>query len=247
MNLYFTRWGVLGLFVAFTFIATVAIAQTQFPDLTGRIVDEANLLSPENKAIVDEMLRKHEVETSNQVVVVTLQSLQNRAIKDFGAELGRHWGIGQTNKDNGVLLIIAPNERQVRIEVGVGLEGILTHTRASMIIQNQIIPPFRSGDRTKGVVDGVEEILDVLAAGVVPGSGGATDNGRAVLPPLFFFALFVAIILLIRRSGFRPLRSSRRMGRYAAGISSSGTEFSGRSNFSGGGGSFGGGGASGSW
>ena len=248
MNLYFSRWGVLGLFLTVALVSTAALAQIQFPDLIGRIVDEANLLSPENEAIVDKMLRDHEAETSNQVVVVTLQSLQGRSIEEFGVELGRHWGIGQADTDSGVMLIIAPNERQVRIEVGYGLESILTDARASVIIQNEIIPPFRSGDRTKGVVDGVAEILDVLAAGEVPGAGNATDNGRAVLPPFFFFVVFVVIILLIRNSGFRSIRSSRRVGLYASGVGMSGRGFSGGGGeFSGGGGSFGGGGSSGSW
>ena len=228
LNLYFLRWrvrGVLGLFLTVALVSTAALAQIQFPDLSGRIVDEANLLSPENEAIVDKMLRDHEAETSNQVVVVTLQSLQGRSIEEFGVELGRHWGIGQADTDSGVMLIIAPNERQVRIEVGYGLESILTDARASVIIQNEIIPPFRSGDRTKGVVDGVAEILDVLAAGEVPGAGSATDNGRAVLPPFFFFVVFVVIILLIRNSGFRSIRSSRRVGLYASGVGMSGRGF----------------------
>lgn len=246
MRHFLSRAGAVSVFVALTFTAGLAFAQIQFPELTGRVVDGANLLSNEKETQVVELLREHELETGNQVVVVTLQSLQDRTIEEFGVELGRHWGIGKANEDNGVLLIIAPNERQVRIEVGYGLEGILTDARASMIIQNEIIPAFRAGDRPKGIVDGVEEILDILADGEVAGTGYENDRGFFNLPPFAIWLGFVLLIMFIRRQGWVGSlgRSSSSGSSLSGGWSSSS---SGGGGFSGGGGSFGGGGASGGW
>ena len=98
-----------------------------FPTLTGRVVDEANILDPATqRAALTQKLADLEAKSTDQVVVVTLKSLQGTSIEDYGYQLGRHWQIGQKDKNNGVLLIVAPNERKVRIEVGYGLEGTLT-------------------------------------------------------------------------------------------------------------------------
>jgi len=101
-------------------------AAPTFPTLTGRVVDDANLLSPEDEQTLTQELKDLEDKSSDQLVVVTLPSLQGYEIEDYGYQLGRHWGIGTKELDNGVLLIVAPNERKVRIEVGYGLEPILT-------------------------------------------------------------------------------------------------------------------------
>jgi uncharacterized protein len=95
-------------------------------------------------------------------VVVTLKSLQGTSIEDFGVELGRHWRIGQKDKNNGALLIVAPNERKVRIEVGYGLEGALTDAVSRLIIENAITPRFRAGDFAGGITRGVDDIISVL-------------------------------------------------------------------------------------
>ncbi|RMF04505.1 MAG: TPM domain-containing protein, partial [Alphaproteobacteria bacterium] len=115
-------------------------AQPQFPALTGRVVDEAGLLSREEADALARQLEALEERTSDQLVVVTLRSLQGFPIEDYGYKLGRHWGIGQAGKDNGVLLIVAPTERKVRIEVGRGLEGELPDALAKLIIENAILP-----------------------------------------------------------------------------------------------------------
>lgn len=234
-------------FLAALFLTSLAFAQIQVPDLTGRVVDNANMLPAVEEAQVDEMLRVHEEQTGNQVVVVTLQSLDGRTIEEFGVELGRAWGIGQAGQDNGVLLIVAPNERQVRIEVGYGLEGDLTDAQASGIIQNAIIPEFRTGDRVKGIVDGVRAILETLEEDASTVTGIAPDKQKFALPPIIIFFIFIAIVMSLRsfgRHSKRYTRASRRMSGW-----SSGGGFSGGSSggFSGGGGSFGGGGSSGSW
>ena len=146
-------------------LATQAAAQgaPNFPPLTGRVVDQANLLSPQTEQLLTEKLAALEAESSDQLVVVTLNSLQDQEIEDYGYRLGRAWGIGQSENDNGALLIVAPNERKVRIEVGYGLEPILTDAFSSLVIQNEILPSFRQGDFEGGIVKGVDALVTQLS------------------------------------------------------------------------------------
>jgi uncharacterized protein len=137
-------------------------AAPEFPALTGRVVDQAGLLSQQARSELSAMLAEHEKATSNQLVVVTLKSLQGNDIADYGYQLGRHWGIGQEGKNNGVLLIVAPQERKVRIEVGYGLEGTLTDAISHDIIQSVILPQFRQGDYPQGIRNGTAAILNAL-------------------------------------------------------------------------------------
>ena len=119
-------------------------------------------MSAADIAELDAGLKALEDKSSDQVVVVTLPSLQGFTIEDFGYQLGRHWGIGTKEKDNGVLLIVAPNERKVRIEVGRGLEPILTDAMSNVIINGAILPRFRTGDYAGGIKEGVKGIELVL-------------------------------------------------------------------------------------
>ena len=158
------RWRVGGLVLALAFLPWLAPAHAEpnFPELTGRVVDDADLLSyPEEVAITAD-LKALEDKSSDQVVVVTLPSLQGYTIEDFGYQLGRHWGIGTEKLDNGVILIVAPNERKVRIEVGRGLEGVLTDALSKIIIENAILPRFREGNFAGGIKDGVRDVILVL-------------------------------------------------------------------------------------
>jgi uncharacterized membrane protein YgcG len=104
-----------------------------------------------------------EAKTTDQLVVVTLKSLQGTSIEEYGVELGRRWQIGQKEKNNGALLIVAPNERKVRIEVGYGLGGALTDAVSRLIIENAILPRFRAGDFAGGIARGVDDIISVLS------------------------------------------------------------------------------------
>ncbi|KAB2848522.1 MAG: TPM domain-containing protein, partial [Hyphomicrobiaceae bacterium] len=143
--------------------APAAAAEPRFPALTGRVVDEAGILKPEDRRSLEADLAALETKSSDQLVVVTLKSLQGYEIEDFGYRLGRHWGIGQAGgKNNGILLIVAPNERRVRIEVGRGLEPIMTDALSRLIIENRILPAFRRGDFSLGVVTGARDIRDAL-------------------------------------------------------------------------------------
>jgi len=146
----------------------VVQAAPQFPALSGRVVDEAGLLSPQAQNRLTQLLAGHEQAAGNQVVVVTVKSLQGYPIEDYGYQLGRHWGIGQKQTNNGVLLIVAPNEHKVRIEVGYGLEGVLTDALSHQIIQNVILPAFKAGKYEQGIVAGTQAIVDVLGGQYQP-------------------------------------------------------------------------------
>src|SRR5438874_8103827 len=158
--------------LAAALLATLGLAaEPSFPQLTGRIVDQAGVLDAGVRARLDEKLAQLERNTTTQLVVVTLRSLQGYDIADYGYQLGRHWGIGQKGSNNGALLIVAPNERKVRIEVGYGLEGTMTDAIARLIIENAILPRFRAGDVAGGIERGVEDIIQVF-------SGDAEDFRR---------------------------------------------------------------------
>src|ERR1700754_2278899 len=117
-----------------------AEAAPKFPALTGRVVDDAHILSQQTVGDLDQKLAALEAKTSRQLVVVTVPSLQGYEISDFGYQLGRAWGIGQAKLNNGVLFIIAPNEHKTRIEVGYGLEPVLTDALSELILQNAVLP-----------------------------------------------------------------------------------------------------------
>ena len=155
----------LGLLIALLLALTgqAAVAQN-FPKLTGRVVDEANLLDPQQEAALSAKLEGLEARTKRQLVVTTLASLEGYEISDYGYRLGRAWAIGQdgkgeTEKDNGAILIVAPNERKLRIEVGYGLEPVLTDGLSSTIIRNDITPRFKEGDFAGGINAGVDRIV----------------------------------------------------------------------------------------
>lgn len=244
--------------LALVLFAGGALAQA-FPDLTGRVVDRADILSTGAEKAIAEKLAAHERATSNQVVVATLPSLEGYDIADYGYRLGRHWGIGQEGRDNGVLLLVAPDERKVRIEVGYGLEGDLPDATAKLIIENEILPAFRAGDMEAGVARGVDAILGAIEGTYEPMPAGEGDIGPDIVEfvPLIGFG-FIFILAV-----FRTMRGEGRVGRRGpwgrrrrgpgmiilGGPGSSGGFGGGGmgGGFGGGGGGFGGGGASGGW
>jgi uncharacterized protein len=224
-------------------------AEPRFPALSGRVVDEAGLLAPPTKERLTERLAAHQAATGEQVVVVTLASLQGSPIEDFGYRLGRHWGIGEKGKDTGALLIVAPRERAVRIEVGYGLEDRLTDATSRAIIEQDILPAFRRGDFEGGIVAGVAAMLRVLGGEARPDAkrqkpeADPQDIMTSIIVMLVIF--FIVARLFGRRAGTMigpPLGGLWTLG---GGRSRRGG-FSG-GGFSGGGGSFGGGGATGRW
>ncbi len=241
--------------------APLAAAEPSFPELTGRVVDEAGLLTPADKASLESELKALEDKSSDQVVVVTLPSLQGYPIEEYGYKLGRHWGIGTAKLNNGVLLIVAPNERKVRIEVGRGLEPILTDALSKIIIENGILPNFRAGDYASGIKDGVRDITLVLtgdAAELEVRARARPDADDAAIDwvmVIFWILIILYFIWVMYRSTRPPGIKGRRSGPvfipgpgWESGSSGGGwSSGGGGGGFSGGGGSFGGGGASGGW
>ena len=223
--------------------ATANAAELKFPSLAGRIVDGAGLLSETQVQRIGSYLAAHEDRTTNQVVVVTLASLQDVTIEEFGYRLGRHWGIGRKERNNGVLLVVAPRERKVRIEVGYGLEGVLTDALSKTIIETAIVPRFKAGDMAGGIVAGAMAIVAVLEGRPVaspeqPKRGAVkAQPSKTVVDTIFL--LIVLFVVAMSGLGWRQRGRGRGAGYGGGGYSGGG--------FSGGGGGFGGGGASGGW
>ena len=144
--------------------AARAVPPGILPALGGPVVDEADLLSPAEERRLDRLSSELERRTSDQFVIVTLDSLHGRPIEEIGLALGNSWGIGQKDKDNGVLLVVAPNEKKVRIEVGYGLERILSDAGAAEIIERDLLPAFGRSDYVQGINDGAEAIRQVLVS-----------------------------------------------------------------------------------
>ena len=227
--------------------AWLAQAQPNFPALSGRVVDRAEMLDAATEARLTQQLAAHEKASGEQLVVVTLPNLQGMPIEDFGYQLGRHWGIGEKDKDNGALLLVARDERKLRIEVGYGLEGRLTDAQASVIINQVITPAFKSGNFAQGISDGVAAMLQVLG-GVPMVEVERADGGKEGQPPaILFFILMMVVLGLLGGGRGRGRRGALAAGLLGASVGRGGFGGGGGGGFSGGGGSFGGGGASGGW
>ncbi len=259
------------LWLAVLVTVTPVNAQT-FPPLTGRVVDKANLLDPAQEAALDAKLAAVEQRSGRQFVVATLPSLEGRTIEDYGYRLGRAWQIGDEQKDDGVLLIVAPAERKVRIETGYGARVFLTDAVSGVIIRNSILPRFKANDYPGGIAAGADAIITMLELPPAEAARRATEIGaaearrgqRGVNPfPVFLMVIvfFIFISSIARRAGGRRFKGRRHGGidpwvvlwgldalsRSGRGGGGFGGGFGGGGGFSGGGGSFGGGGASGGW
>ena len=255
--------------------AQLAGAQT-FPALTGRVVDDAHLLSPAQIAQLTQLSTDVQNASTRQLVVATIPDLQGHEIEDYGYQLGRAWKIGQNGANNGIILIVAPNERKVRIEVGYGLEPIMTDALSSTIINETILPKFKAKDMPGGIIDGANAIAEQLKLPLEAGEARAAklataprqhQSGPSGIPfVIIFWVIVIAFVILSRfrrgtsgrryRGGIAPvtLWGSGLGGGWGSGWGSSsgggsswGGGDSGGGGFSGGGGSFGGGGASGGW
>jgi uncharacterized protein len=164
-------WAWTALIFSLIFASSTLAAGPHFPKLTGRVVDDAGILRADTRRELTDMLAAQERATGDQVVVVTVASLQRYPIEEYSYELGRDWGIGQKGKNNGALLIVAPNEHKVRIEVGYGLEGQLTDAKSRAIIDNYILPSVKRGDFNFAVLAGATEMVRALG-------GNPPDEGE---------------------------------------------------------------------
>jgi uncharacterized protein len=230
-----------------------AWAQTapNFPALTGRVVDKANVISPEQRASLEGKLKALEDKSGIQLVVATVSSLDGQEIEPYANQLFRAWKIGEEKKNNGVLFLVAPKEHRVRIEVGYGLEGTLTDATSKIIIANAVAPRFKSGDFDGGVSRGVDDVIATLTTDASEWQKRpalrAEDQATLVdtLAPFLFLAIFIFISWRISRhgGGWGGGAIFTSIGGFGGGGSLGG----GGGGFFGGGGSSGGGGASGSW
>jgi uncharacterized protein len=236
----------MGLVLMLWVLTLTVQAGLKFPELTGRVVDNAQMIEPAVREQLTQQLQAHEKATGEQLVVVTLPNLQGADIADFGYQLGRYWGIGQKDKNNGALLIVARDDRKLRIEVGYGLEDRLTDAQSSVIINQVITPAFKTGNYSKGISDGVAAMLVVLGGNplnepstVYESRGDAEGDFASRHPGVFVFLvmLFILTIFVCQMLGILPSGGGR--GRSGGGFGGGG--------FGGGGGSFGGGGSSGGW
>jgi uncharacterized protein len=237
------------------FCLGVAALAANFPALTGRIVDQANVIPVETRTALEPKLADLETKSGIQLVVATVTSLEGEEIEPYANELFRTWKLGEKTKNNGVLLLVAPNERRVRIEVGYGLEGTLTDALSKVIITNAITPRFKTGDFGGGISRGVDDIITVLTTDSSewqqrPSLRLDSPSTPQIPTWLFIAGLIAVIALAIISPGFRWFLLGMLMnsgGRSSGGGWSSGGGTSSGGGFSGGGGSSGGGGASGKW
>ena len=257
------------LWLALVALAAPATAQT-FPPLTGRVVDQAGLLRPEQVQDLTSKAATLQAQTGRQFVVATVKSLEGRPIEDYGYRLGRTWGIGQKGKDDGVILLVAPAEHKVRIETGYGARVFLTDALSSVIIRESILPRFKAGDFGGGITAGADQIIKMMSLSPAEAQRYAAEaskreaaraNGGSAILPAFFWVLIIAFVLLsmFRRAagrryrrqkggvspwvmlwGLNELSNSRR----GSGWGGGGSGWGGGGGFGGGGGGFSGGGGS---
>jgi len=241
--------------IAFTaLLCTIATALSlNLPSLSGRVVDQANIVQPSTRNAIEQKLADLETKSGIQLVVATVPSLEGQEIEPYANELFRNWKLGEKTKNNGVLLLVAPNERRVRIEVGYGLEGTLTDALSKVIIANAMTPRFKAGDFGDGISRGVDDIITVLTTDASEWQQRPSlrlDNQQTADPIswVLIAALIALITLLVVSPGFRWFFLNVVLNiLISSGRSSRSGGLSGGGGFSGGGGSSGGGGASGSW
>jgi uncharacterized protein len=233
-------------FALLALVATPAAAQT-FPALSGRVVDAANLLSPADEAELTGKLQALEQASSRQLVVATVPDLEGRPIEDYGYQLGRHWKLGQEGANNGAILLVAPTERRVRIEVGYGLEPIITDALSWQIINQTILPRFKAEDYPGGIKAGADALIAQLGAPPEVAERAAMEalqtrqaasaqrqsGGGFPFELIFWGIVLLFVILPMLRGGRRGRRYGRRRG---------GSVFIWGPGFGGGGGGWGGGG-----
>lgn len=231
--------------------ATFAAADQPLPQLTGYVTDTAGLLSPEAVTRIDTQLRQFDQQTSTQVVVVTVPSLNGEESAAYANRLFRKEGVGQKSTNNGVLLLVTKTDRKLRIEVGRGLEGALPDATAKEIIDTVIVPHLKRGDFDKGVDAGVASIMSA-----VKGEYTRAAPKSTAWPPWLIILVVVLVIVLILvvaaaisegSGGGGGYYSGGGGGSYSGGSSSYSGGGSDSGGFSGGGGDSGGGGAGGDY
>jgi len=211
----------LGFCMAVLLTAMPAPAQN-FPPLTGRVVDQANLLRPEQKVDLDSKLSALEAQSGRQFVVATVTSLDGREIDEYAYLLGRHWKIGDEKRDDGAVMVVAPKERKVFIATGYGAGGYLTDSVTGRIIREAVLPRFKAGDMGGGIIAGADRVIEVMklpaeeAARQAQAAGAAEKkkgrSGAGFIPVIFIVVIFFMIIGGISRAGGGRKYRGRRLG-----------------------------------
>jgi len=257
------------LFILLSAVLLSPLAAMKIPKLDGRVVDKAGVLSSADEAVIEQLLLDLERTTSAQAALLTVPDLEGGSIEDYSLKVAEEWKLGQADRDNGVLILLALQEKKVRIEVGYGLEGDLTDAKSGYIIREMMLPQFRTGNYAQGLYDGASAVT-----GVITGTADITaeelaryqktenraSSGRSIPFNLIVFIIIIFFSSISRmgrggrrgRGGVLPwlflgsmMGSGRRNNHYGGGSSFGGG--GGFGGFSGGGGGFGGGGASGGW
>jgi uncharacterized protein len=151
------------------------LSAADIPYLTGRVTDNAQILSETTRQSLTESLKEHEDRTSNQIAILTVPTINGESIEEYAVEVFKAWKLGQKGKDNGILIVVVPNDRRMRIEVGYGLEGTLTDGMAGQIIRSVMTPRFKNGDYNGGITDGVRAVINVLEGGKLPKMASKTS------------------------------------------------------------------------
>ena len=199
----------VGMFAVILLATAPAAAQLGVPALTGRVVDTADMLSAEVEAVLTERLAAHEDSTGNQIAVLTIPSLRGEVLEPYATEVFRTWGLGDAEANNGVLLLVARDDRKIRIEVGYGLEGAIPDVLAARIIRNEMTPRFRDGDAEGGTLAAVDALITAAEGGALDMSDGGDDMPW---PVALVFGLFFGGIP-VAAGGYTAMLS-RVVGRY---------------------------------
>ena len=166
----------ISIILCLVFLSVSISRAADIPFLTGRVTDNAQIVDEETRETLTECLKLHEDRTTNQVVILTIPTLDGESIEDYAFKVFQEWKLGQENKDNGILIVVAPNDRCMRIEVGYGLEATLTDLTANRIIQNIMTPKFRNEEYSSGILDGTQAVIRILEGGNATEVAG-TDEG----------------------------------------------------------------------
>lgn len=184
------------LIIVILLLSGLSLQAREVPYLSGRVVDEAGVLNHETLNYLNNLLKAHEDSTSNQIAVLIIQSLEGEVLEDYSLRVAETWGLGQEDRDNGVLLLISLGDRKLRIEVGYGLEGALTDALSNNIIRNEITPAFRIDDYNEGVRAGTEAIIAAIKGEYSAGMS-TTDLSDINAEIPWYFRLFMGLIFCI--------------------------------------------------
>lgn len=232
--------------------------QTRLPELTGRIVDQAAVFTPEDIARLEQAIRTLEEKTGGQMAVLTLPELRGWAVEEFSIRLAEKWQLGQQGKDNGAILLFSLKERDIRLEIAYGWEGDINDARAGDIIRG-MGDYFRQQDFAGGALFAIHKVQSLITGTAIPATGepampprtqAESDRELSKMDLLFYFFFFGVVAIIIFVAFFAQGRGGSGFGGggFGGGRGFGGGGFSGGGGgFGGGGGGFGGGGASGKW